>query len=35
MKVLAVCDFDMMFTHMISDWEISAHDVSVLKDAMA
>ena len=33
-NVLAVCDFDMNFTYVLAGWEGSAHDGSVLRDAM-
>lgn len=32
-NVLAVCDFDMRFTFVMSGWPGSAHDMRVLKDA--
>lgn len=33
-NVLAVCDFDMKFTYRLAGWEGSAHDGSVLSDAI-
>ena len=33
-NVLAVCDFDMQFTYVLAGWEGSAHDGSVLRDAI-
>ena len=33
-NVLAVCDFDMRFTFVLSGWPGSAHDMRVFKDAM-
>lgn len=33
-NVLAVCDFDMMFTFVCSVWEGSAHDSCVFYDAI-
>ena len=32
-NVLAVCDFNMRFTYILSGWEGSAHDGRVLQDA--
>ena len=33
-NVLAVCDFDMRFTFVLSGWPGSAHDMRVFKDAI-
>ena len=33
-NVLAVCDFDMRFTFVMSGWPDSAHDMRVFKDAI-
>jgi hypothetical protein len=33
-NVLAVCDFDMQFTYILAGWEGSAHDGTVLRDAV-
>ena len=33
-NMLAVCDFDMRFTFVLSEWPGSAHDMRVFKDAM-
>jgi len=33
-NVLAVCDFDMRFTFVLSGWPGSAHDMRVFKDAV-
>ncbi|KAF7827234.1 protein ALP1-like [Senna tora] len=33
-NVLCICDFNMMFTYVYSDWEGSAHDAKVLLDAL-
>uniref|UniRef100_A0A0E0E4R4 DDE Tnp4 domain-containing protein n=1 Tax=Oryza meridionalis TaxID=40149 RepID=A0A0E0E4R4_9ORYZ len=33
-NVLAVCDFDMRFTFVLSGWPGSVHDMRVFKDAM-
>ena len=32
-NVLAVCDFNMQFVHVLAGWEGSAHDARVLSDA--
>jgi len=34
-NVLAVCDFDMRFTFVLSGWPGSAHDMRVFKDAVS
>lgn len=34
-NVLAVCNFDMVFTFILSGWEGSAHDAAVLRSAKA
>lgn len=33
-NVLAVCDFDLQFTYVLAGWEGSAHDSTVLRDAI-
>ena len=33
-NVLAVCDFDMRFTFVLSGWPGSAHDMRVFKDVV-
>lgn len=33
-NVLAICDFDMLFTYVCPGWEGSAHDNRVLTDAL-
>jgi hypothetical protein len=34
-NILAVCNFDMTFSYILSGWEGSAHDGRVLKDALS
>ncbi|XP_021716490.1 putative nuclease HARBI1 isoform X1 [Chenopodium quinoa] len=33
-NVLAICDFDMLFTYFVAGWPGSVHDNRILKDAM-
>jgi len=33
-NVLAVVDFDLRFTYVLAGWEGSAHDLTVLRDAL-
>ncbi|XP_056683316.1 uncharacterized protein [Spinacia oleracea] len=33
-NVLAICDFDMLFTYLVAGWTGSVHDNRILKDAM-
>jgi len=33
-NVLAAVDFDLRFTYVLAGWEGSAHDVTVLRDAL-
>jgi hypothetical protein len=34
-NVLAAVDFDLKFTYVLAGWEGSAHDATVLADALA
>jgi hypothetical protein len=34
-NVLATVDFDLKFTYVLAGWEGSAHDATVLADALA
>jgi hypothetical protein len=34
-NVLAAIDFDLKFTYVLAGWEGSAHDATVLADALA
>ena len=33
-NVLAALDFDLKFTHVLAGWEGSAHDATILADAL-
>ena len=33
-NVLAICDFDLLFTYVLSGWEGSAHDSRIFLDAI-
>ena len=35
LNVLAACDFDLLFTHVLTGWEGSAHDARIFLDTIS
>ncbi|GKC59520.1 hypothetical protein Tco_1087118 [Tanacetum coccineum] len=33
-NVLAICDFNMIFTYIVAGWEVTAHDARILNEAL-